>query len=71
MAVAEQQDSLSVEIIHYLIGTKQGISHFSERHELGLFTVEEMKNAFSEAGLIAQFDDYGLTGRGLYTAKSK
>jgi hypothetical protein len=30
-----------------------------------------MKNAFSEAGLIAQFDDYGLTGRGLYTAKSK
>jgi len=71
MAVAEQQDSLSVEIIHYLIGTKQGISHFSERHELGLFTVEEMKNAFSEAGLITQFDDYGLTGRGLYTAKSK
>ena len=38
-------------------------------HELGLFTTDEMRRCFSEAGLtIAEYDPVGLIGRGLFVA---
>ena len=52
--------------MHYLIGTPEGTDHFVERHELGLFTVVEMKEAFERAGLVPAYDEEGLMGRGLY-----
>ena len=57
---------LSYFDLHYLIGTPEGTDHYVERHELGLFEVEEMRAAFADAGLEATYDEEGLTGRGLY-----
>jgi ubiquinone/menaquinone biosynthesis C-methylase UbiE len=51
---------------HYLIGTPEGTEHFIEHHELGLFKVEEMREAIAEVGLEVTYDKEGLTDRGLY-----
>jgi SAM-dependent methyltransferase len=53
----------------YAIEGPEGVRHTSEVHELGLFTAEEMLEAFTAAGLNAQRDPEGLTGRGLYVAR--
>jgi SAM-dependent methyltransferase len=57
---------LSSMDMHYLIGTPEGTEHYVERHELGLFTVEEMRHALTACGLEVTYDAEGLTGRGLY-----
>ena len=51
---------------HYLIGTPSGTEHFTEKHGLGLFTDEEMKDAFVSAGLEVIHDEEGIAGRGMY-----
>ncbi len=61
--------SLSYFDMHYLIGTPDGTDHYVERHELGLFTVEEMITAFEMAGLEVTYDQDGLMGRGLYIGR--
>jgi SAM-dependent methyltransferase len=62
--------SLSYFDMHYLIGTPEGTDHFVERHELGLFTVEQMISAFETAGLEVSHDPEGLMGRGLYIGRN-
>jgi SAM-dependent methyltransferase len=57
---------LSIMDMHYLIGTPAGTEHYVERHELGLFTTEEMCHALTTGGLEVTYDATGLTGRGLY-----
>jgi hypothetical protein len=58
---------VSITDFQYLVGKSgEGISHFSERHELGLFSREEMLGAFSEAGFDARYDEVGIAERGLY-----
>jgi SAM-dependent methyltransferase len=54
---------------HYLISTPEGTEHVVERHEMGIFTVEEMKDAFTRIGLEVDYDPDGLMGRGLYVAR--
>lgn len=67
MNSAERDGRLSVFDFHYLVGTPEGVEHFTERHELGLFTVEEQTTAFEAAGLEVEHDpDGGPMGRGLY-----
>jgi SAM-dependent methyltransferase len=66
MYTTERVDRLTILDIHYLVGTPQRVDHFTERHELGLFTEEETLDAFARAGLEAEFDPQGLFGRGLY-----
>jgi SAM-dependent methyltransferase len=61
--------SLSYFDMHYLIGTPQGTEHFVERHELGLFTVEEMIAVIETAGLEVTYEPDGLMGRGLYVGR--
>jgi SAM-dependent methyltransferase len=53
----------------YTIESVQGIRHATEIHELGLFTGDEMLAAFAAAGLAAQYEASGLTGRGIYVAR--
>jgi SAM-dependent methyltransferase len=50
----------------YLVGTPEGVEHFTERHDLTLFTREEQLAAFRAAGLAVEHDEEGLMGRGLY-----
>ncbi|HEU0016071.1 MAG TPA: methyltransferase domain-containing protein [Longimicrobium sp.] len=52
----------------YLVLRPDGPEHFVERHELGLFTVEQTLDAFRAAGLDPIHDPHGLAGRGLYVA---
>jgi len=60
---------ISVFDLHHLIGTPQGTEHLVEHHELGLYTVDEMTEAFAAAGLDVRYDAEGLTGRGLHIAR--
>ncbi len=69
MAHTQVDGRLSQLRMDYLIGRAAGIRHASEIHELGLFTPEEMQQCFRAAGLAAEFDPAGLTGRGLYVAR--
>jgi len=57
---------LSSMDMHYLIGTPEGTEHYVERHELGLFTNDEMRHALTTCGLEVTYDATGVTGRGLY-----
>lgn len=67
MNVSEVIDSrISVLNFQYLVATPDGVQHFSERHELGLFTREEYLSAFRECGMKVLVDEEGLDGRGLY-----
>lgn len=66
MNVSQMEDSLSVMEFHYLVATPEGVNHFTERHELGLFTPEDYVTAFEAAQLKVIFDRKGLIGRGLY-----
>ena len=59
---------LSIFNLHHLIGTPEKTEHVVEHHELGLYTVDEMTEAFTAAGLDVHHDPEGLTGRGLYVA---
>jgi SAM-dependent methyltransferase len=53
----------------YLVAEPGGIRHLEEVHELGLFTEEEMLEAFQGGGFEeVEYDTEGLTGRGLYLA---
>ena len=54
-------------LFHFLVGTPEGVRHFTEPHELRLFTHEEYLAAFRAAGLAVEHDEEGLMGRGLYT----
>jgi len=66
MNISEVDGHLSFFVFHYTIGTPQGVEHFTERHELGLFTHEEYLEAFQKVELEVVHDPEGLDGRGLY-----
>jgi SAM-dependent methyltransferase len=68
MNVAQSEGSVSIVEFEYLVGTPNGVERFTERHELGLFTVEQYLEAFQAAGLDADHDPEGPMGRGLYVA---
>lgn len=66
MSVSRVEGRLSIMEMHHLVGMPEGIEHFVERHEMGLFTPDEYRQAFAQAGLQVQFDAQGLDGRGMY-----
>jgi ubiquinone/menaquinone biosynthesis C-methylase UbiE len=66
MSISGRQERLSTVDFHYLVASPSGIEHFTEQHELGLFTHEEYLDAFNKAGLETIHDPVGFNGRGLY-----
>lgn len=66
MGISTRRDDVAVIDFHFLVGSAQGIEHFTERHELGLFTREQYLDAFAQAGLRTQVDEEGVNRRGLY-----
>ena len=67
--VAGVEGTTSILDFHYLVVSSEGAEHFTERHEVGLFTREETTGAFEAAGLAVEHDEEGLIGRGLYIGR--
>jgi SAM-dependent methyltransferase len=65
----EERDGMSVLSLHYLVGTPDGVEHFVEEHELGLWTHQQYLDALRGAGLEPEHDVEGLFGRGLYLGR--
>jgi SAM-dependent methyltransferase len=63
--ISRQEGRLSLYDIHFLVATSQGVSHFREQEELGLFSAAEYTGALKKAGLKVRYHD-GLFGYGLY-----
>jgi ubiquinone/menaquinone biosynthesis C-methylase UbiE len=70
MNLSLSKGDLSYFDFHYLIGTLEGVEHFVEHHELGLFERVETEKAYRAAGLLVSYDEEGLTGRGLYIGRN-
>jgi ubiquinone/menaquinone biosynthesis C-methylase UbiE len=68
-AVGEKDTS--VLDFHYLVADNHGVEHFTERHELGLFSNDDYARAIKASGLGAHHDSVGLTGRGLHLGVSE
>ena len=66
MNVNVMRDRMSILDFHYLVCTPDGVQHFTEHHEVGLFTPQEYVDAFRDAGLETSFDPPGVIGRGLH-----
>ncbi len=69
MSHSGRRGNISVLDIQYLVGTEQEIEHFTEKHELGLFSHKDYLNAFRSANLEVFHDKKGLDGRGLYIGR--
>lgn len=69
MGTTRVEGTISRFDFHYLIGTPKGTEHIVEKHRMGMFTQEEMTDAFERAGLVVDYDEKGATGRGLYIGK--
>jgi SAM-dependent methyltransferase len=65
----EVEPGLSRVLFDYEIVDATVNRHLQEIHELGLFTHEELMEAFRTAGLVATYDPIGLMNRGLYVAR--
>lgn len=65
-SVADVAGDVSIVDFHYLVVTRAGVEHFTERHEVTLFTRAQYTEAFEAAGLEVEHDVEGLIGRGLY-----
>lgn len=68
MSHSDLNGKISTVTFEYIVGRPTGLERMQEVHELGLFTVEQMRSCFAEAGLSVEYDDVGPSGRGLYLA---
>lgn len=69
MNTTSRRGRISAFDLHYLVGTPKGVVHFVEPHRSGLFTAQEMIEAFERAGLQVEHDEKGPTSRGLYVGR--
>ncbi len=66
MLAYKQSETVVSSDFHYLVATRSGVEHFTEHHEMGLFTDDEYLEGFRAAGLSVVHDKEGLMGRGLF-----
>jgi SAM-dependent methyltransferase len=69
MSMSGQDGMVAIVDLHYLVASAGQITHFTEQHRFGLFTVEQHIAAFELAGLKVSHDPTGLMGRGLYIGR--
>ena len=69
MSYTELSGMKSILHFEYLIGSEAGLSSFNERHELTLFTREQMTESLTTAGFDVEYKSSGLSGRGIYLAQ--
>ena len=69
MGLTLLHDDVSTLEFEYLIARPNGIERRSERHHLGLFTQEEMEEAFEAAGLSVTLTRGEPRKRGLYVGR--
>jgi SAM-dependent methyltransferase len=62
---SSRRHQMSVLDFDYVVADRRGTRHFTERHELRLFRLDQYVSAIEAAGLTVTTDDYGLFGRGL------
>lgn len=63
-----REDLKAVLDIHYLVGGEGQPEYIRERQDLGLFTQQEMTDAFEAVGLNASYRESEVWNRGLYVA---
>lgn len=56
---------ISVLNMHHVVESPNGTEEFTEVHRLALYSAEEYQQAVEAAGLVPQYDEQGLSGRGL------
>jgi ubiquinone/menaquinone biosynthesis C-methylase UbiE len=68
LSVPRVKGSLSVIDMHYLVAERdEDVKYFLDRHELGLFEVDETLKILEEAGLKSRFLKHGLVDkRGIF-----
>lgn len=66
MNVGRVEEGISILDFHYMVATPDGVEHFTEAHELGLFSDAQYRTAFAYAELETHYDAEGLDGRGVY-----
>ena len=71
MSHADQEGNISILNFEYLVGSSEGIQHLKEKHELGLFSHEELLEVFKSTGMAVDYDAQGISGRGLYILRGK
>jgi SAM-dependent methyltransferase len=69
MYVTQREDHVSVFDAHFLVATPDGVEHFCERQELGLFTDDQYRDAFRQAGLEPVDASLDLFGYGLFVCR--
>lgn len=69
MYVTTRRGAISVFDSQYLVATGEGVAHFTERQELGLFTDQQYRAAFHQAGLRVVATGPQLFGYGLYVCR--
>ena len=66
MSTSSREGRRATLHFRYLVGRPGRVTDAAEDHVTGLFTHDEMLDAFAAAGLRTTHDAHGLTGRGLY-----
>lgn len=66
MGVSRHDGNVAVLNYHYMVASRDGIRTFTEAHRLTMFTDDEYRAAFRRAGLVIDYDERGLTERGLF-----
>lgn len=69
--ISEAKGNKSFFTLHYLVGTLESIDYFTEYHELGLFTDDQMRKSFMNAGFEVEYMPPETFGRGLYIGRMK
>ncbi|MDD4914443.1 MAG: class I SAM-dependent methyltransferase [Methylococcales bacterium] len=69
MYVGKREGSYVSQNNYFLVGTAEGVSHFTELVELGLYSPGQYAESFAAAGLDMVYDPVGPTGIGFYIGR--